>query len=41
MLVKNGKIVKIFEEPGKKPNCKTDPFVRSNVDTMINYLSSK
>ena len=41
MLVKNGKIVKIFEEPGKKPNCQTDPFVKSNVGTMINYLSSK
>jgi peroxiredoxin len=38
MLVDNGKIVKVFEEPGRKPNCKTDPFKKSNVDTMIKYL---
>jgi len=38
MLVDNGKIVKVFEEPGRKPNCKTDPFKKSDVNTMIKYL---
>ena len=38
MFVNNGKIVKVFEEPGRKPNCKTDPFEISDVDTMIKYL---
>ena len=38
MLVDNGKIKKIFEESGKKANCKTDPFIKSDVDTMIKYL---
>ena len=38
MVVDNGKITKVFEEPGKKNNCPTDPFEISDVDTMINYL---
>jgi peroxiredoxin len=38
MLVDNGKIVKVFEEPGRKPNCKTDPFLKSDVNTMLDYL---
>ena len=41
MVVKNGKIEKIFEEPGMKSNCKTDPYTCSDVDTMISYLKSK
>jgi thioredoxin-dependent peroxiredoxin len=40
MLVDNGKIIKIFSEPGKKDNCKKDPFKVSDVDTMLNYLQN-
>jgi len=38
MYVDNGKIKKIFEEPGLRPNCKTDPFTCSDVHTMMKYL---
>ena len=39
MLVDNGEVVKVFEEPGKNNNSEdSDPFEVSDVDTMINYL---
>ena len=40
MLVDNGKIVKIFSEPGLENDCKSDPFKVSDVNTMIKYLKS-
>jgi peroxiredoxin len=40
MLVKDGVIEKIFSEPGKMDNCPEDPFICSDVDTMIDYLQS-
>ena len=39
MLVDDGKIVKIFSEPNMSNNHKTDPFVKSDVHTMINFLN--
>lgn len=39
MLVENGEVVKVFEEPGKNnASDDDDPFEVSDVDTMINYL---
>ena len=39
MLVDNGEVVKIFEEPGKNnASDDQDPFEVSDADTMINYL---
>ena len=39
MLVDNGEVVKVFEEPGKNNNSEdSDPFKVSDVDTMIKYL---
>ena len=39
MLVDNGEVVKIFEEPGKNnASDDDDPFEVSDVDTMIKYL---
>ena len=39
MLVDNGEVVKIFEEPGKNnASDDDDPFEVSGADTMINYL---
>jgi len=39
MLVDNGEVVKIFEEPGKNNAGENgDPFEVSDADTMINYL---
>lgn len=38
MLVDDGKVVELFEEPGKEDDCATDPFEVSDVDTMLNYL---
>ena len=38
MVVKDGEVQEIFEEPGKCDNCPTGPFERSYVDTVINYL---
>jgi len=40
MLVKNGKIVKVFEEPGRKQNCEADPFKVSDVNTMLKFLNN-
>jgi peroxiredoxin len=41
MLVDDKKIVKLFCEPGRTDNCPDDPFVASDVDTMLNYLQHK
>ncbi|MDT8320289.1 MAG: peroxiredoxin [Xanthomonadales bacterium] len=38
MLVDDGKIVKLFSEPGKCDNCPTDPFEVSDAETMLRYL---
>ena len=38
MVVKNGKIEKLFTENGKKHNCPTDPFRVSDAKTMLRYL---
>ena len=42
MLVDNGEVVKIFEEPGKNnAGDDQDPFEVSDVDTMLDYLKSQ
>jgi peroxiredoxin len=38
MVVDDGKIEKIFIEPGFDDNCPTDPFEVSDADTMLKYL---
>jgi len=38
MLVNDGKIEKIFVEPGFSDNCPTDPFEVSDADTILAYL---
>jgi thioredoxin-dependent peroxiredoxin len=38
MLVNDGKVEKIFAEPGFSDNCATDPFEVSDADTMLAYL---
>ena len=41
MLVDNGEVVKVFEEPGKNNDSDDDdPFEVSDVDTMIKHLKS-
>lgn len=40
MLVEDGEIKKIFEEPGKADNHPEDPFEVSDAETMLNYLRS-
>ena len=40
MLVNDGKIEKIFTEPGKMDNCPEDPFTCSDADTMLAYLKA-
>ncbi|QIZ69625.1 peroxiredoxin [Oxynema aestuarii] len=40
MVVNDGKIEKVFIEPGKEDNCPTDPYEVSDADTMLNYLKS-
>ena len=42
MLVDNGEVVKVFEEPGKNnASDDDDPFTVSDADTMINFLKNK
>ena len=42
MLVVNGEVVRVFEEPGKNNSGDDmDPFEVSDVDTMIKYLKAK
>ena len=38
MLVNDGKIEKLFMEPGFEDNCGSDPFEVSDADTMLAYL---
>ena len=39
MLVDNGEVVKVFEEPGKNnASDDDDPFNVSDVDTMLKFL---
>jgi len=39
MLVDNGEVIKVFEEPGKNnAGDNGDPFEVSDADTMIKYL---
>jgi thioredoxin-dependent peroxiredoxin len=38
MLLNDGKVEKIFAEPGFSDNCATDPFEVSDADTMLAYL---
>lgn len=38
MYVVDGEIKKVFSEEGFSDNCPTDPFLVSDVDTMIKYL---
>lgn len=38
MFVDNGEVKQIFSEDGKMDNCPDDPFEKSDVDTMLNYL---
>ncbi|WP_413174074.1 peroxiredoxin [Anabaena azotica] len=40
MVVNDGKIEKMFVEPGFNDNCPTDPFEVSDADTMLKYLKS-
>lgn len=41
MVVDNGEIEQLFEEPDFGDNCPTDPFEVSDADTMLSYLKSK
>ena len=41
MHVVDGEIQQLFAEPGLMDNCPDDPFGVSDVDTMLNYLTSK
>jgi thioredoxin-dependent peroxiredoxin len=41
MFVDDGKIEKVFIEPGFQDDCPDDPFEISDVDTMIEYLKNK
>lgn len=38
MLVNDGKVEKLFAEPGYSDNCESDPFEVSDADTMLAYL---
>ncbi len=41
MFVDDGKIEKLFVEPGFQDDCPTDPFEVSDVDSMLEYLKDK
>lgn len=40
MVVDDGKIEKLFSEPGFSDNAPDDPYEVSDADTMVNYLKS-
>jgi peroxiredoxin len=40
MVVNDGEIEQMFEEPGKVGNCPSDPYEVSDPDTVLNYLKS-
>jgi peroxiredoxin len=39
--VDDGKVEKMFVEPGKCDNFDEDPFTCSDVDTMLDYLQEQ
>jgi peroxiredoxin len=41
MRIEDGKIVKLFSEPGKQDDCPTDPFEVSDADTMLAYIRGR
>ena len=41
MLVEDGKIVKLFSEPGQADNHPEDPFTISDADTLLDYLKQR
>lgn len=40
MVVNDGVIEKMFEEPGKEDNCATDPYGETSPENVIKYLES-
>ena len=40
MVVNDGEIEQLFEEPGKVGNCPVDPYEVSNPETVLQYLKS-
>lgn len=40
MVVNDGEIEQMFEEPGKVGNCPIDPYEVSDPDTVLNYLKT-
>ena len=40
MVVNDGEIEQLFEEPGKVGNCPVDPYEVSDPDTVLEYLKS-
>ena len=40
MVVNDGEIEQLFEEPGKVGNCPVDPYEVSDPDTVLDYLKS-
>jgi thioredoxin-dependent peroxiredoxin len=40
MVVNNGEIEQLFEEPGKVGNCPVDPYEVSNPETVLAYLKN-
>jgi peroxiredoxin len=41
MLVEDGRIVKVFAEPGRQDECPTDPFEVSDAETMLHYVRGR
>lgn len=41
MLVEDGRIIKIFSEPGQADNHPEDPFTVSDAETMLAYLKQR
>ena len=40
MIVNDGSIEQLFEEPGKIGNCPVDPYEISDPDTVLGYLTT-
>jgi peroxiredoxin len=40
MVVNDGEVEQLFEEPGKVGNCSIDPYEVSDPDTVLNYLKT-
>ena len=41
MLVRDGEIVKVFEEPGRKHNHKEDPYGESSPENVLSWLKGQ